>query len=162
MFLSNPKWDAIRTRSRLFDVAKTFPNKPLRNLMYFDFAPYNHIYWCSVIQVRTKFMKVIIQLVGKGVIYYNRVGVGAMLFVVFYGFLPSTFSARAARCGLFSQISSAIRLLIVANCSLLLQLSLDFFFSSVFTRQLIHAGSLEDIVTVLRGTHVSIKVMSFA
>ena len=53
-------------------------------------------------------------------------------------------------------------LLIATNCSLLLQLSLDFFFSSVFTRGLIHAGSLEDIVTVLRGRHLSIKVTSFA
>ena len=55
-----------------------------------------------------------------------------------------------------------MRLLIVASCSLLLQLRLDFFFSSVFTTGLIHAGSLEDIVTVLRGRHLSIKVVSFA
>ena len=72
------------------------------------------------------------------------------------------FPTGAARCVLFSQISWEIRLLIVANCSLLLQLSLVFFFSSVFTRQLIHVGSLQDIVTVLRGRHVSIKVISFA
>ena len=68
MFLSNPKRDAIRTRSRSCDVAKTFPNKSLRNLRYFDFAPDNHIYWCNVIQVRTKFMKIIIQRVGKRVV----------------------------------------------------------------------------------------------
>ena len=55
-----------------------------------------------------------------------------------------------------------MRLLIVANWSLLLQLSLDFFFSDDFTTGLIHAGSLEDIVTVFRGRHLSIKVMSFA
>ena len=67
MFLPNPKWDAIRSRSCSFDLAKTFPNKPLRNLRFFDFAPGNHIYWCNVIQVRPKFMKIIIQLVGKGV-----------------------------------------------------------------------------------------------
>ena len=42
----------------------------------------------------------------------------------------------AARCVLFSQISSEMSLLLVANCSLLLQLSLDFFFGSVFTRGL--------------------------
>ena len=63
---------------------------------------------------------------------------------------------------LFSQISSEIRLLIVANYSLLLQLSLYFFVCSVFIRGLIHAGSPEDIVTVLVGRHLSIKVMSFA
>ena len=68
MFLPNPKWDAIRTRSRSFDVAKTFPNNPLRNLRYFDFAPDNHICCYNVVQVRTKFMKITIQLVGKGVI----------------------------------------------------------------------------------------------
>ena len=55
-----------------------------------------------------------------------------------------------------------MRLLIVANWSLLLQLSLDFFFSGDFTTGLIHAGSLEDIVTVFRGRQLSIKVMSFA
>ena len=68
MFLSNRKRDAIRTRDCLFDVAKTFPNKPLRNFKYFNFAPENHINWCNVILVSTKFMKIIIQLVGKGVI----------------------------------------------------------------------------------------------
>ena len=67
-----------------------------------------------------------------------------------------------ARCVLFSQISSEMRLLVVANCSLLLQLRLDFFFSRVFKKGLIHTGSLEDIATVLRGRHLSIKVMSFA
>ena len=68
MFLSHPKRDAIRTRSCSFDVAETFPNKPLRNLRYFDFAPDNQIYWRNVIQVGSKFMKIIIQLVGKGFI----------------------------------------------------------------------------------------------
>ena len=101
-----------------FKFAKTFPNNPLRNLRYFDFAPDNHIYsggalrddtakngcvadyhiyGCNVIQVRTKIMKI------------------------------------AARCVLFSQISSEMRLLIVSNCSLLLQLSLDFIFSTLFS-----------------------------
>ena len=68
MFFPNPKRDAIRTRSRSCDVVKTFPNKPLRNLSYFDFTPDNHIYWCNIIQVRKMFMKKIIQLVGKDVI----------------------------------------------------------------------------------------------
>ena len=68
MFLSDPKWDAIRTCSCSFDVAKAFPNKPLRNVRFFDFASDDHIYLCNVIQVRTKLMKIIIQLVGKGVI----------------------------------------------------------------------------------------------
>ena len=95
MFLPNPKWDAIRSRSCSFDVAKTFPNKPLRNLRYFDFAPDNHINWCNVVLVSTKFMKIIIQLVGKGVILYNRVGVGATLCDVVYGFPPMTTTHRS-------------------------------------------------------------------
>ena len=68
MFLPNPKRDAIRTHGCWFDVAKTFPNKPLRNFRYFNFAPDNHINWCNVILVSTKFLKIIIQMVGKGVI----------------------------------------------------------------------------------------------
>ena len=59
MFLLNPKRDAIRTRGCSFDVAKTFPNKPLRNFRYFNFAPDNHIYWCNVIQVSTELQKII-------------------------------------------------------------------------------------------------------
>ena len=65
MFLPNPKRDAIRTRGCSFDVAKTFPNKTLRNFRYFNFNPDNHIDWCNVILVSTKFMKIIIQLVGS-------------------------------------------------------------------------------------------------
>ena len=65
MFLPNPKKDAIKTRGCSFDVAKTFPNKTLRNFRYFNFAPDNHIDWCNVMLVSSKFMKVIIQLAGS-------------------------------------------------------------------------------------------------
>ena len=75
MFLPNLKRDAIRTRGCSFDVAKTFPNKPLRNFRYFNFAPDNQIYWCNVIQVSTMFMKIIIQLVGKGEITRSKLGI---------------------------------------------------------------------------------------
>ena len=65
MFLPNPKRDAIRTRGCSFDVAKTSPNKTLRNSRYFNFAADNHIEWCNVILVSSKVMKIIIQLVGS-------------------------------------------------------------------------------------------------
>ena len=65
MFLPNPKRDAIKTRGFSFDVAETFPNKTLRNFRYFNFAPDNHIDWCNVMLVSSKFMKIIIQLVGS-------------------------------------------------------------------------------------------------
>ena len=65
MFLPNPKRDAIRTHGCSFDVAKTFPNKTLRNSRYFNFAADSHIEWCNVILVTSKVMKIIIQLVGS-------------------------------------------------------------------------------------------------
>ena len=85
---------------------------------------------------------------------------GATLCDVVYGFPPPTTSHRSGGMFPFFTNQLIMRLIIVANCSLLLQLTLDFFlFSSVFTRGLIHARSLEDIVTVLKGRYLSIEVI---
>ena len=82
-----------------FMLLKLFQTTP----RYFDLAPDKHICWYNVIQVRTKFMKIIIQLVGKGVIYYNRVGLGATLCDVVYGFPPTTTSHRSGEmCPVFT------------------------------------------------------------
>ena len=116
MLLPNPKRDAIRTRSRSCDVAKTFPNKPLRNLKYFEFAPDNHIYRCNVFQVCTKFMKQSFRWLAK-VYISNTTGLEwvrrcVMSSIVFH---QPPLPTGAARYFLFSQISSEMRLLIVAN-----------------------------------------------
>ena len=164
MFLPNPKWDAIRTRSRSFYVAKTFPNNPLRNLRYFDFAPDNHIYsggalrddtkngcvadyhiyGCNVIQVRTKFMKIAFNWLAKVLSNTTELEWVRRYVMSSTVFHQPPLPTGAARCVLFSQISSEMRLLIVSNCSLLLQLSLDFILSTLFspywTGQLFYLG----------------------
>lgn len=78
---------------------------------------------------------------------------------VVYLFPPTTTSHRGG--DMFPIFTDQLRDAPV-NCSSFLLLRLYFFFSSVFIRGLTHAGSLEDIVTVLRGKHLSVKEISFA
>ena len=112
MFLPNPKWDAIRSRSCSFDLAKTFPNKPLRNLRFFDFAPGNHI---SVVQCNSGPSKVHENNHSTG--WQRRFSNTTELEWVRRCVMSSTvfhqppLPTGAARCVLFSQISSEMRLL---------------------------------------------------